>query len=598
MNRLPLPAAAIAPKQAPTLDALFRARCQATPEAIAYREFDSASQSWHETRWSDASHQVGRWRAALAQEQLQPGDRVAVMLSNGRPWVYFEQAALSLGLVVVPLYANDRPESISFILQDAGIRVLLCNGDTQLKPLQAIHSQLDGLNRIITLEPTEVPSHRTRNVHDWLTEARQEAPEHPPAPDDLATLVYTSGTTGRPKGVMLSHRNILANAYSGLQSISVYPNDVFLSFLPLSHMLERTVGHYIPMIAGATVAYARSVQQLADDLQIIRPTILISVPRIYERIYNRLIGQIEEKGGLTAKLFHLAVNTGWQRHRRRIGQANWSAAELGWPALNALVARKVMARLGGRLRFAICGGAPLAPAIARTFVGLGLPLVQGYGLTETSPVISVNRLDDNRPDGVGPPLPGIEVRVGAQDELFTRSASVMQGYWHNPQATADILDADGWLHTGDQAVIDDGHIRITGRLKEILVLSNGEKVPPADMEMAISLDPLFEQCMVIGDNRPFLSAIAVLNPEHWEKLAASLELSTDTPTQAKATEASLARIARQLAAFPGYAQVRRVHLTLKPWTIDNGLLTPTLKLRRKHIIDQYQDVIEGFYRGH
>lgn len=598
MNIHPLPAETIQPELTHTLDNLFQARVAATPQAIAYQEYDAASQSWQQSSWAEMAHQINRWRSALQAEDLQAGERVAIMLGNCRAWVCFEQAALSLGLVVVPLYVNDRPENIAFILQDAGVQVLLCNGPQHWQQLEPIHSQLEGLRRIVTLAPCPSPRQRVSWVGDWLPAAGGATSAVSHGPDALATIVYTSGTTGRPKGVMLSHANILANTYAGMHSIPVLASDLFLSFLPLSHMLERTVGHYIPMAAGSTVAYARSVQTLAEDLLTVRPTMLISVPRIYERIYGKITNQLSEKGGLANKLFKLATQVGWQRYQRGQGRGAWSAAELAWPVLKHLIADKVMEKLGGRLRVAICGGAPIAPEIARTFIGLGLNLMQGYGLTEASPVISVNRLESNMPEGVGPALPGIEVSIGEQDELLTRGPCVMLGYWHNPEATSAVIDQDGWLHTGDQAVIENRHIRITGRLKEILVLSNGEKVPPADMELAITLDPVFEQCMVVGDGHPFLTLVAVINPEQWAHVAAPLGLSPDDLQHRAVETAALARIANALRSFPGYAQIRRVHLTTTPWTVEDGQLTPTLKLRRKVIMAQYQQAIDQLYLGH
>jgi long-chain acyl-CoA synthetase len=275
---------------------------------------------------------------------------------------------------------------------------------------------------------------------------------------------------------------------------------------------------------------------------------------------------------------------------------------LAWPLLNKLVAAKVMAKLGGRLRFAVCGGAPLSPSIARIFIGLGLPLVQGYGLTETSPVIAANTLEDNLPASVGTPLADVRVRVGEDNELLVRGPGVMLGYWDNPTATSTLIDAEGWLHTGDQVRIDDqGHIYITGRLKEILVLANGRKVPPADMEMAIQMDPLFEQVMVIGDNRPYLSALIVFNVDQWILEAAKLGVDASAPevlTDERVCAVVLQRVAVRIQDFPGYAQIRQVACYLEPWSIETGLITPTLKLRRTRILEHCQYAVERLYAGH
>ena len=415
----------------------------------------------------------------------------------------------------------------------------------------------------------------------------------------LASIVYTSGTTGRPKGVMLTHDNLLWNAFYASQCADFGAHEVFLSFLPMSHTLERTGGYYLPMLIGAEVAYARSIAQLAQDLQDIRPTVLISVPRIYERVYGRIQDGLAKKGRFAGMLFKLAVRVGWRRFERAQGRAGWHPELLLWPLLHKLVAGKAVARLGGRLRLAISGGAALSPEIARVFIGLGVPIYQGYGLTETSPVVCVNRPDSNVPASIGPPLPGVEVKIGDNGELLTRSRCVMRGYWQDEAATRAMIDADGWLHSGDQASVDaGGHYTIVGRLKDIIVLNNGEKVPPSEMEAAILLDPLFEQVMIVGEGRPYLAALAVLNEAHWADFAASLNADPRHPAalrDPRVAKALVQRVARQLRHFPGYAQIRRVYPELEPWTLEDGLLTPTLKVKRKQVLDRYRAAIEAMY---
>ena len=302
-----------------------------------------------------------------------------------------------------------------------------------------------------------------------------------PIPSALATLVYTSGTTGRPKGVMLSHHNILWNAEATLKAIPGYREDVYLSLLPLSHMFERTVGYYVPIMAGSTVGFARSLKDLSKDIGIIRPTLLIAVPQIYEGIRTKMQHQLEEQGRLARLLVNWTLAIGWERFsetQKRPEQPHWWHAT-AWSMLNHLVAGRILARLGGRLRIAVSGGGPLYAETARFFIGLGLPVVQGYGLTEASPVLAANRLDDNIPDSVGPALPGVEIRIGGDNELLARSPGIMLGYWNKPEETRVAIDAEGWLHTGDKAHISNGHVFISGRLKEILVTSTGEKIPPA-----------------------------------------------------------------------------------------------------------------------
>jgi long-chain acyl-CoA synthetase len=589
-----------------TLCGLFRARVAATPDQVAYRQFDEAHDVWASFTWQQVAAGVARWQAALAKEGLAPGDRVAVMLKNCVEWVIFDQAALALGLVTVPLYLDDRPENAAYILDHADARLLLVEGRFQLRRLAEIAGPARSLQRIVSLVAPENGQGdwgpRLVVAADWLAAAANTPiPEYLPAADHLASIVYTSGTTGRPKGVMLTHDNLLWNAFYASQCADFGPHEVFLSFLPLSHTLERTGGYYLPMLLGAEVAYARSVTQLAQDLQAIRPTVLISVPRIYERVYSRIRSGLEKKKRFAQGLFRLAVQVGWRRFERSQGRAEWHPELLLWPLLDKLVARKLTETLGSRLRLAISGGAALSPEIARVFIGLGVPIYQGYGLTETSPVVCVNRPGSNVPASIGPPLPGIEVKIGEQDELLTRSRCVMRGYWKNEEATRAMIDADGWLHSGDQVSVDaNGHYAIIGRIKDIIVLNNGEKVPPAEMESAILLDPLFEQAMIVGEGKPFLAALTVLNAEQWRDFAVSLGVDPDHPAALRdptVLKALIRRVADHLRHYPGYAQIRRLHPDLSPWTVDNGFLTPTLKVRRSQVLTHYRAAVEAMYAG-
>jgi len=460
------------------------------------------------------------------------------------------------------------------------------------------------LKRVVVLESSD-EAERLAEADERVVTAEQWLPDEPAAPlerrgspHELASIVYTSGTTGRPKGVMLSHHNMLSVAHAGLTMIDVYEEDLFLSFLPLSHTLERTAGYYLTVMTGSTVAFSRSVGQLAEDLQIIRPTIMIAVPRIFERVYGKVKDQMEKKPKLVRMLFSSAVNVGWRRFQRSQGRGRWHPSLLTWGALRKLVAAKIVDKLGGRLRIAVSGGAPLSPEIAQVFIGLGIPILQGYGLTETSPVISVNSLGDNDPASVGIPLRGTEVRIGANDELQVKGPGVMLGYWNNHAATAQMVDSGGWLQTGDQARLENNHIYITGRIKDILVLSNGEKVPPSDMELAIALEPIVEQVMVVGEGKPFLSAIVVLDGEHWPSLAQACgvdPMDATTLQHPKVISQVLKQIKLALKDFPGYAKIRRVTLTLEPWTVDNELLTPTLKVKRPKVSKRFKAEIETMY---
>jgi long-chain acyl-CoA synthetase len=586
----------ISPQDAPTLSALFAERVRRTPKACAYLRFDLQGHCCDECiTWEETAALAGRWQTALRREGLLPGDRVAVMLRNSLEWAVFDQAALGLGLVTVPLFVNDRPDNFAYIIEQTEARFLLIEGVAQWEVIQSVQARLDSLLRIVTLNPVCSVDCDPRLIElaDWLPAAPAFYDAGSAAADNLATIVYTSGTTGNPKGVMLTHANILSNAFAGLCRVPVYTDDLFLSFLPLSHTLERTAGYYLAIMAGARVAHVRSLEKLADDLPVVRPTIVVSVPRVFERIHARVMAKLATAPLWKQRLFALTVDVGWQRFLHQQGRGSWSPRFLLWPVLQRLIADKVLTALGGRLRLAISGGAPLNPAVARLFIALGLPILQGYGLTETSPVVAVNSESDNHPETVGSPLPGVEVKIARNGELLIRGECVMAGYWQNPAATAAVIDHDGWLHSGDLASITpSGHITITGRLKEIIVLSNGEKVPPADIELAIATDPLFEQVLVVGEGRPYLAALVVLNNEEWKKLGGHI-------LDAAAGEALLlTRIAARMAGFPGYAQIRRVQVTATPWEVANGLMTATMKLRRPQLFSYYAAEIAALYSGH
>ena len=595
----------IAAETAGTLDGLFRLRVKRSPERIAYSFYDKNSRQWAEYSWNDIARQVERWQRAFATEGFNDGDRVAIRLRNGVEWVAFDQAAMSEGLVTVPLYTEDRPDNVAYILDAVAVKLLFVLNIAQWRKLVPSLAECDSLQRVLLLEPPSTDEleafndKRVKSVDEWLASATGQVGEtYNSDPHALASIVYTSGTTGRSKGVMLSHWNMLSVAHAAAASVDCYEQDLFLSFLPLSHTLERTAGYYLPMMSGSSVAYARSINQLAEDLQTLRPTVLIAVPRIFERVHGRIHEQLE-KGSLLARiLFRATVDSGWRRFKHKQGQAGWRPELLFYPLLEKLVASKVTAKLGGRLRYAISGGAALPLPVARTFIGMGMDILQGYGLTETSPVICVNRPTNNDPASVGEPLRGIEVSIGKSDELLVQSPGVMLGYWNNHAATSEIIDPDGWLHTGDQARIEGGRVYITGRIKDILVLSNGEKIPPGDMESAICLHPFFEQALVVGEGKSYLAALVVFDADGWTGLAKKFGLDPSARTSLADEQLQkkvLHAIKDKLNVFPGYAKIRRVKLYIEPWTVEAGLITPTLKLKRAKIIKRYMSDIEAMY---
>src|SRR6266700_8402340 len=413
----------------------------ATPERVLYRQFLEGG--WRDISAREIAAYAARWQAFLRAAGLAPGDRVALCLKNGIHWVAADQGALGLGLVVVPLYADDNPENVAWCLENSGARLLVAESSRMANGLQSVAASLprvlclaadpgSGHNAVEAVLPKQAPAFEVAALEDGA----------------LATICYTSGTAGRPKGVMLTHGNILANVSACERLRMARSDDVFLSLLPVSHMFERTGGYYLPLSIGAKVTYARSISQLAEDLASERPTVMFAVPRVFEKFAARL-DEALAKSPAKKRLFDLVVAAGGRAQRREAGLTDRVVLAL----LRNRVAGPVLARLGGRMRFAVLGGAPLDPAIAWLFLGLGLPVLQGYGMTEASPVISVNRIEDNAPESVGRPLDNVEVKIASGGELLARGASIMKGYWNLPEATAMTLDGYGWLHTGDFAEI-------------------------------------------------------------------------------------------------------------------------------------------------
>lgn len=615
--------------QAQTLPQLLALRAKATPQGEAYREFDEASNQWQSLSWAETAQRVARWSRALMASDLPAGARVAILLPNGLDAMCIDQACLRCGLVPVPLHAIDNAGSIAYILQDSQASLLIlaqlqvweriCATGQDLPELQtivlahqgkqdeAVHDHRPAINAGAVPEVQQLAQKSLLSRKNWLQRGDAQNPPLPSPPQsaDLAGIVYTSGTTGKPKGVMLTHGNVVSDVHAVMQRVQANEQDVFLSFLPLSHTFERTTGYYFAVATGSCVAYARSVALLAADMKTVKPTVLISVPRIYERVYAKVQETLAHSSA-KQKLFQAAVNKGWKVfcQTQGISAPQTTAVDAGlagylpWFVLKSLVAKPLLAQFGGQLRVAVSGGAPLSPTIAQCFLGLGLPMIQGYGMTETSPVVAANALEDNRPETVGKVLPGIEVRIGDDQELQVRGPVVMKGYWNRPEDTARSFTSDGWLRTGDQAAIEEGRIRIKGRIKEIIVTSTGEKVPPNDVEQAIMVDPLFEQVFVVGEDRPFIASVAVVNAGEWKEIAQSLGLDPDSDDSLQhpaAERAVLARIEKQTSNFARYAVPRAVHLVREAWTIDNGLMTPTLKLKRKNLMAFYADDIEQMY---
>lgn len=577
-------------------------------EREALRQFDKETKSWHSLSYAQLMARVMEWRRAYAAMNLERGTRIGILMPNSIDHACADQAALANGLVPVPLHAIDTPGASAFILSDSRAQVLVTNKLTRWKQIQAAGGDLQDLTAvIITEDEVDDETGMVRGLSEWLAAGTHvvELPEGPKE-DDLAGIVYTSGTTGRPKGVMLTHGNIVSNVKATLECVFPQVGDIFLSFLPLSHTFERTAGYYLALATGCTIAYNRSVLLLADDLKTIRPTVIISVPRVYERIFARVQDKLKKSKPAARYLFDWAVEIGWRDFCRRNHLPVEHTGRAWLDGLMRPLVRKVSSTLldqfGGRLRIAISGGAALSSKVARTFCGLGLPIIQGYGMTEASPIIAGNNRTLNQPNTVGKPFNNVEVRLGEGDEIQIKGPSITRGYWNRPDATADAFTEDGWFRTGDVGGFNElGLLSIKGRIKEIIVTSTGEKVPPADLEAAIETDPLFSQCYVIGENRPYLSLITVVNPDEWASFAKSCGVDPADPASLDNPSVKTSALKRAKTAageFPHYALPRAVVLTQEPWTIENGLITPTLKLKRGPLSKKFANVIAQLYATH
>ncbi len=578
----------------------------------AYRWYEHRTNDWVSLTWREFSERVVRWRKAFAKMGLKHGARVAMLLPNSVDALIFDQAALANSLVPVPLHATDTAGNSAFILNDSGAEYLVTVNFARWNALVTSIEDLPHIKQVVLTHESDsgvsfghIPY---CGIEDWLATGNdvQDLPAGP-APDDLAALVYTSGTTGKPKGVMLTHRNVVSNVQQISRYMPINESDVYLSYLPLSHSFERSASYYLAAATGACLAFCRSVGRITEDLREINPTVMCSVPRVFERIHNSILGVRRKMPRKKGYFFDWAVEVGWRRFCKENGlPVEHGAREcidaIMWPYLKRKCADPVKSTFGNRIRVLMAGGAALNVNVARFFLGCGVPIRQAYGLTESAPVISMCEEKGNHPQTVGKPLIGIEARIGELEELQVRGPQVMKGYWRRDEDTKRAFTEDGWLRTGDQADMSDGgRIRIKGRLKEIIVTSVGEKISPVDLEFAIQVDPLFDQVMVVGENRPYISALVVVNDERWRTLCKDLQINPDDPASRGARDvrnAILKRVRSATKDFPRYGQPRNVAIVSESWTVENGLLTTTMKLKRRQIAERFTGEIEELYTGH
>lgn len=582
------------------LAALFDARLHVAPHAQACVYFDARRQTWFALSWSELARRSARFGAALQAAGLRAGDRVAVQLPNGPDWVAADWAIQRLGLVTVALFADETPAGAATLLADCDARCLFTR-DLATWTAISERARLPALRCVVPLRGSLLThDRRVRALPSDAPVDATRAPAADVAPHDLATLVYTSGATGVPKAVMLSHRNLLSNAAATVAALGLHSEDRLCTHLPLAHLFGRTVCVYGSALAGASLVFGRGASSLVDDLCSQQPTVLVGVPRVFERLYGGWMQEIDAASPTRRALLRLTVDAGWAA--RHGGQGGSLGSRLLPAAWVRRFSRGLQQRLGGRLRLAVSGGAALSPQIGRVFTALGVPLLQGYGLTEAGPVVSVDRVGDSDPASCGTPLAGVETRIEASGELLLRGPSVMLGYWRDPEATRTCLDEAGWLRTGDKVSrLDTDRIYLTGRIKELLITATGEKVSPSQIESRLRELSQIDQVMVVGEARPFLTALIVPQSGPLAMLRAELGLNDGDDSAAARQlieEALLLRCQTALLDAPRNHWIVRVALIEHPWTQANGLLTATHKLRRGQITRALATEIDRLYRGH
>ena len=583
-----------------TLVELYREAFRAHPKPNAFRH--KVDGAWRDVSSAEAQDSIGRIAAALAARGVRPGDRVAIVSENRLEWALADLAILTAGAATVPVYATLTPGQTRHILADSGAKFAFVSTRAQLGKLDSIKAELPALETVACFDDEGEVTWR------GLLAANNDAAAGARfgdlvKPNDVATLIYTSGTTGTPKGVILTHANLVSNVVDALKDFSIGPEDSALSVLPLSHVFERMAGHYIMISRAVTIAYAESVDTFAADMQDVKPTIVLAVPRLFERIYGRVVDAAAAGGAVKKAIFGRARAHAMAWSRRKVaGKSIPPQLAIAHAVCDRLVYAKLREKTGGRIRFFVSGGAPLHPEIAEFFMGAGLTVLEGYGLTETSPVIAVNRPNSNVPGTVGPPIEHVVLRIAEDGEILVQSPGVMRGYWNRPEETAAAIEG-GWFHTGDIGHLDArGHLVITDRKKDLLVTAGGKNVAPQPIENALKTSPLIAEAVLIGDQRPFITALIVPAFEALEKAAKARGISFVTrgdlvkhPGVRELYEKEIAALTKDLARFE---QVKRFALLEREFSQDQGELTPTLKVRRKVVLTNHAQDIAALYEGH
>ncbi|HEU5170697.1 MAG TPA: long-chain fatty acid--CoA ligase [Gemmatimonadales bacterium] len=550
-----------------------------------------AGRDWRGYTTARFEEAVRETAGRLTHAGVRAGDRVGLFCENRPEWHAVDFACHLLGAVLVPLYPSIPAATVGYVVRDAGAKVLLVSGRERADLARTALGGTPGV-RLIGVDPGLGLDH----LNDLPVDA---PPPVQPKPDDLASLIYTSGTTGDPKGVMLTHRNFVVQLVALQPLYPITERDEVMSFLPLAHVFQRILD-YLFLYCRCRITYVEAVEKAGPMLPLVRPTIMASVPRVYERAYVQIMGRVQKNPRLR-RLFTWATRAG-----RRVKEAHWQGrraplgARLHYLAAKRLVFRKVLERFGGRLRFTVSGGAPLAREIAEFFDIVGLPLLNGYGLTESAPVIAVNRLETNRLGSVGPVAPFVEVRIAPDGEILARGPNIMKGYWKKPEATAEVLDRDGWLHTGDIGHLDaDGFLFITDRKKDILVTAGGKNVAPQPIEAQLATSPYIAHAVAVGDSYPYVTALITPNFEALEAHFKEQGINGKDRAEMAAhpvTEALVAQTVKEVnARLASYERIRRFTVLPVEFSQESGEITPSLKVKRKVVAQRYRPQIEEMY---
>ncbi len=582
-------------------------------DAVATYRKPDALQVKRNGRYEPISHdtyaeRVRRTALGLSEVGVRPGDRVAILSENRPEWAIADYACLMLGVTDVPIYPNLPADQVAYILRDSGAVAAFVSNPEQAAKIASTRGECPALRQVITFANTNAGVDLTLASVEQSgaavdTDARQaEYRAHALSvrPDDLATIIYTSGTTGEPKGVMLSHDNIYSNVFAAKVAIPFSGHDTCLSFLPLSHILERMAGHYLMLAMGCSIAYAESVDTVPTNMVEVRPTLLISVPRLYEKMYARVLENALSGGGVKKQIFFWArgVADRWADVKLAGGTPQGLLA-LQYSIAQKLVFSKLAARTGGRLRYFVSGGAPLAPEINKFFYAAGLVILEGYGLTETSPVIAVNTPENFRIGTVGKPVAGVEVTIAADGEILTRGPHVMKGYFGKPAATAESIDAAGWFHTGDIGDLRDGFLAITDRKKDIIVTAGGKNIAPQPIENKIKTNKYVSQAVMIGDKRKFPIVLVVPNwdsLEKWAKLHNILWTDRAQLLHMPTIRAKMEKeVQREVEGLARFEMPKKIGLLENDFSVERGELTPTLKVKRRVVDRTYKPMIDELY---